>query len=194
VKIITTGEGGIALTNKKNLNEKMKLLRSHGISRKPKKNKNSWYYEQIYLGFNYRINDIQSSLGCEQIKRVDKFVKRRNEIADYYNQKLSHLPINLPLKLAGYNSAYHLYVITLSQKFSENQRDRIFRKMRKKGIEVNLHYIPVHTHPFFRKQGFKRGDFKVSESYYQKALSLPMYPSLSLKKQNYVIKCFKECL
>jgi UDP-4-amino-4,6-dideoxy-N-acetyl-beta-L-altrosamine transaminase len=196
VKIITTGEGGIALTNKKNLYDKMKLLRSHGISRNVRENKKNltpWYYEQISLGFNYRMNDIQSALGCEQIKRLDSFLKKRNNIATYYNKKLSKLPIDLPIKLPGFYSSFHLYVVTLSKKYSKYKRNNIFNKMRKKGIEVNLHYIPVHTHPYYQKRGFKRGDFKVSENYYDRAISLPMYPSLSLKDQDYVIKCFKEC-
>lgn len=196
VKIITTGEGGVALTNNKILYDKIKILRSHGINREVRKNNKldkPWYYEQIALGFNYRMDEIQAALGCEQIKSVDNFVLKRNQVAEYYDKKLSKLPIYLPLKLPTVYSAYHLYVVTLSKKFSKSEHNRIFNKMREKRIGVNLHYIPVHMHPFYKKKGFKRGDFPVSENYYEKAISLPMYSSLSLKNQNYVIKCFKKC-
>ena len=197
VKIITTGEGGMATTNSKSINAKLKLYRSHGITRNKKEMTSTpdgpWYYQQIDLGFNYRMNDIQAALGCKQIERIDNYIKKRHKIAHYYNRNLQKLPINLPFQIDHVYTAYHLYVITLHKKLNPKEHLRIFKKLRKKGIGVNLHYIPVHTHPFYLKMGFKIGDFPNSEDYYKRAISLPMYPSLSRKDQDFVIKCVKDC-
>lgn len=198
VKIITTGEGGMALTNKLNIYEKLRLLRTHGITRETKlmkkKSDGPWYYQQLDLGFNYRMNDIQAALGYQQIKRIEDFIKRRNIIAKRYNDALKGLPINKQYQQKDTYSAFHLYVITLNKKFNANDHLNFFNKMRKKKIGVNLHYIPVHTQPYYQKIGFKKGDFPEVEDYYNKAISLPMYPSLLPKEQNRVIESLKECL
>tara|TARA_A100001234_G_scaffold221019_1_gene235495 strand:- start:2585 stop:3766 length:1182 start_codon:yes stop_codon:yes gene_type:complete len=198
VKIITTGEGGMALTNKKNLDFKLKLLRTHGITRDPKrmstKPDGPWYYQQTHLGFNYRMNDIEAALGKQQMLRIKKYISKRNNIAKRYDYALKNLPLNLPYKSKNTVSSYHLYVITLKKSFSKKDHSSIFKQLKKKGIGVNLHYIPVHTHPYYLKKGFKRGDFPIAEEYYKRAISLPMYPKLSIKEQNFVIKSLKECI
>ncbi len=198
VKIITTGEGGMALTNNLKIYKKLKLLRTHGVTRETKlmkkKSEGPWYYQQIDLGFNYRMNDIQAALGLEQIKRINDYIKRRNVIAERYNYAFKDLPLTRQLKKSGMISAYHLYVITLNKNFSSKDHLKIFNKLRNKKIGVNLHYIPVHTQPYYKKIGFKKGDFPVAESYYNRAISLPIYPTLTKKDQNRVIESFKECL
>ena len=196
VKIITTAEGGMALTNRKDLFNKMKVLRSHGITKeieKKKTNMRPWLYEQISLGYNYRMNEIQAALGCEQLKRIDNFILRRHVLADRYNKKLSNLPINLPAKIPDTYSSFHLYVISLSENLKKSMRLKIFKKMRKKGIEVNFHYIPVHMHPYYKNLGFKKGDYPVAENYYERAMSIPIFPSLSKENQNYIIECLNKC-
>ena len=198
VKIITTGEGGMVLTNQKNLYERIKLLRSHGIVREKKKmNKKSdgpWYYQQVDLGYNYRMNDMEAAIGCEQIKRLNKYIKLRHKIAKRYNNAFADLPLNKPWQLPKTYSAFHLYVITLNNNYNKKKHFNIFRKMRKKGIGVNLHYIPIHTQPYYSRMGFKKGDYPVAENYYKRAISLPMYPSLTKKEQDFVIKNLRECL
>ncbi len=198
VKIITTGEGGMALTNNPKIFKKLKLLRTHGVTREnklmKKKSEGPWYYQQIDLGFNYRMNDIQAALGFEQVKRINDYIRQRNLIAKRYNKAFKNLPLTRQLKKKGMISAYHLYVITLDKNFSAKDHLKIFNKMRDKKIGVNLHYIPVHTQPYFEKIGFKKGDFPVAENYYQRAISLPMFPTLKRKDQIRVIESLKECL
>jgi len=196
VKIITTAEGGMALTNNRKLDESIKLLRTHGItkSRKfmKKKTKDPWYFEQIELGLNYRMNDIQSAIGIEQCKRIDNFVKSRNEKAKLYDKYLNFRKLNKQIQPKNVYSSYHLYVIRLNLNLLKNTKKTIFNYLRKKGIVVNVHYIPIHTHPFFSTLGFKKGDYPNTESYYESAISLPIYPSLKKKDQYRVIKLINK--
>jgi UDP-4-amino-4,6-dideoxy-N-acetyl-beta-L-altrosamine transaminase len=189
VKIVTTGEGGMILTNRHDLYEKLMRLRSHGITRKPELMQSAthgdWYYEQIELGFNYRMTDIQAALGVSQMKRIDEFVRRRREIAAEYDKALAGLPLTLPWRYPDAMSAWHLYVIQLND---PARRKTVFEQLRAADIQVNVHYIPVHTQPYYRKLGFKQGDFPVAEAYYQRAISLPMFPALQADEQAYVIE------
>ena len=196
VKIITSGEGGIALTNNSVLAKKMMLLRSHGITRNQEELLNNsqdpWYYEQLTLGFNYRMSDIHAALGCSQLKRLDSFVKKRQEIARYYDDALKDLPIILPKKSP--DSAYHLYVIQIDNINTSITRRKLFEYMRSEGIGVNVHYIPVHTHPYYKQKGFEVGDFPNSEKFYQNAISLPIYPSIDKKQLKKVVLSLKAIL
>jgi len=193
VKIITTGEGGMALTNDAALSSSMALFRSHGITRDPDLMTHppdgAWYYQQIALGFNYRMTDIQAALGLSQLARLEEYVKKRVKLVEGYQQHLSGQSILLPWQHPGCYSAHHLYIVLVQDK-----RDQVFESMRKMGIGVNLHYIPVHTQPYFSAMGFSQGDFPESEAYYSKAISLPMYPTLSEVQQGHVIDCFKKAL
>jgi len=196
VKIITSGEGGMALTNNSVLAKKMMLLRSHGITRHQEELLNNsqdpWYYEQLTLGFNYRMSDIHAALGCSQLKRLDSFVKKRQEIARYYDDALKDLPIILPKKSP--DSAYHLYVIQIDNSNTSITRRKLFEYMRSEGIGVNVHYIPVHTHPYYKQKGFEVGDFPNSEKFYQNAISLPIYPSIDKKQLKKVVLSLKAIL
>ena len=196
VKIITSGEGGMALTNKSDLAKKMMLLRTHGITRNKEELLNNsqdpWYYEQLTLGFNYRMSDLHAALGFSQLKRLDFFVQKRQEIAKYYDRALKDLPIILPKE--SLDSAYHLYVIQIDNRKTSITRSRLFEYMRSKGIGVNVHYIPVHTHPFYKKKGFKEGDFPNSEKFYQNAISLPIFPSIDKKQLKMVVLSLEEIL
>ena len=195
VKIITTGEGGMAVTNNQILSKQLKVLRTSGITKDQTqmkfKSQNPWYYEQLTLGYNYRMNDIQAALGSEQIKRVKIYVKKRNKIAKNYDLAFKNLPITTPVISKGNYSAFHLYVILLDEYLDHK---KIFKDLRKKNIFVNLHYIPIHTHPYYQSIGFKWGDFPVAENYYSRAISLPLYPSLKKSDQKIVIKTLKKCL
>jgi UDP-4-amino-4,6-dideoxy-N-acetyl-beta-L-altrosamine transaminase len=197
VKIITTGEGGMAMTNDQNLDARMKLFRSHGVTRDENfmthPSDGAWYYQQIDLGYNYRMSDIQAAIGFQQTKRINNYISRRHSIAEYYDKSFQDVPINIPWQLPNTYSSYHLYVVTLDETINFEQHSRIFNLLRAKGIGVNLHYIPVHTHPYFESLGFKKGDFPVSENYYNRAISLPMYPTLLDVEQDLVIKSIKEC-
>lgn len=191
VKIVTSGEGGAALTNDKQLDQKMKLLRSHGITRDKSlmeyPNDNGWYYEQIDLGFNYRMTDIHAALGLSQLKRLSSYVERRHEIAGLYDNEFANTNVNTPYRNPDNKSALHLYVIQVEP----SQHKLVFHSLRSKNIGVNLHYIPVHTQPYYRKLGFSWGDFPNSEAYYKKSISLPMFPTLSEGEQHYVINSVK---
>ena len=197
VKIITTAEGGMALTNNKKIAEKMRLLRSHGITRNASEMINTpdgpWYYEQIDLGFNYRMTDLQAALGVSQMKRLDEYVKRRHEIADRYNRELATLPLILPKQSNFSYSAYHLYVVKMKlAEIAPLTHSLVFQQLRDRGILVNLHYIPVHTQPYYRKLGFRRGDFPNAEDYYRSAISIPMFPSMTDEMQSEVIQKISE--
>jgi UDP-4-amino-4,6-dideoxy-N-acetyl-beta-L-altrosamine transaminase len=198
VKIITTGEGGMALTNCRKLAEKMTLYRSHGITRDEtalhSKDVGPWYYEQICLGYNYRMTDIQASLGISQLNRLKDYVVKRHEIAKFYNENLKSLPLILPLQSADGISSYHLYVVKLKLDKIKASHREVFEFLRSKGILVNIHYIPVHTQPYYRELGFRKGDFPESEIYYQHAISIPMHPSLTESDLRYVVDAFKEIL
>ena len=192
VKIITTAEGGAAMTNDQELANKMALYRSHGITRDAEFMQNEshggWYYEQIELGFNYRMTELQAALGVSQIQRLDDFVAARHRLADRYNQLLQSLPVTLPYQLEGTYSGLHLYVIRLQLTAVSKTHREVFEALRDNGIGVNLHYIPVHTQPYYQKMGFKPGDFPAAESYYKEAISLPMFHLMSEEQQDEVVR------
>lgn len=198
VKIITTGEGGIITTNNPILYEKLTMLRSHGITRNTEKFKNTndgkWYYEQQLLGYNYRMTDMQAALGTSQMQKLDEFVQRRRILALQYNQELDKLPVITPYQSEVGASAYHLYVIQLQPDKLTKNRAQVFEELKESGIDVNVHYIPIHTQPYYQKLGFKVGDFPEAERYYRHAISLPMHASLSDGDQNYVIETLKRVL
>ena len=192
VKIITTGEGGTALTNSAEVDQKLKLLRSHGITRDPAHMEHptddGWYYEQVDLGFNYRMTDIHAALGLSQLDRLQEYVERRQKIAARYDQEFKGSNLLTPYRNPINKSALHLYVIQVEP----IQHQRIFNKLRESNIGVNLHYIPVHTQPYYRKFGFAWGDYPNAEDYYKKAISLPMFPSLTCDEQSYVIETVRK--
>ena len=198
VKIITTGEGGMVLTNREDLYEKLLRLRNHGITRDPMamltEPDGPWFYQQIDLGYNYRLTDLQAALGLSQLQRIDAFVARRRELAVRYNQALHDLPLTLPWQHPDSRSAYHLYVIRLNLQLLEKTRLEVFEALRQAGIGVNVHYIPVHTQPYYRRLGFERGDFPEAERYYDEAITLPLYYALSEDEQDYVIDNLKKVL
>ena len=198
VKIITTGEGGMALTNSSELAEKMILLRCHGITRDPDqmthKPDGPWYYQQIGLGFNYRMTDLQAALGISQMQRLDYFVAHRHEIAMRYDQKLKALPVITPWQHPDSYSGYHLYVIRLQLGKIKKTHLEVFEYLKRAEIGVNLHYIPVHLQPFYQKMGFVPGDYPLSEEYYREAISLPMYHTLTEEQQDEVIQAVSEAL
>lgn len=188
VKIITTGEGGVAMTNDAALAGRMELLRSHGITRDPQKMVGTpdgqWYYQQIDLGFNYRMTDMQAALGLSQMSRLDAFVSRRAEIARRYDEALAGLEVATPWQHPDSYSAWHLYVVRIPAV----RHRSTFEGLRKQGIGVNLHYIPVHTQPFYQRMGFRPGDFPEAEAYYTEAISLPMFPTMTYADQDLVIE------
>lgn len=192
VKNITTGEGGMVLTNCSQVYDRLVRLRSHGITRNPammvSTSCDPWYYEQIELGFNYRMTDFQAALGISQMNRLDEFIARRQHLAKRYDEGLQGLPIVLPWQNQDDYSAQHLYVIRIrNNSFGLSRRD-VFDRLRQSGINVNVHYIPVHTQPYYRQKGFQFGDFPQAEHYYSEALTLPLYTSLSENDQDYVIR------
>lgn len=195
VKIVTTAEGGMALTNDKRLAEKMRLARSHGITRDTQamtqEPDGPWYYQQIDLGLNYRMTEMQAALGISQMKRIDDFVTRRHQLANRYDQLLAGLPLRTPYQSVDSYSGYHLYPIVLDNK---EKRLAVFNAMRKANIGVNVHYIPVHLQPYYKALGYKSGDYPQSELYYSGAISLPMYATLSDIEQDFVVKTLKEQL
>ena len=199
VKIITTGEGGAVLTNNKDLFEKVNILRTHGITRNPKfmkkNNKSYWYYEQIDIGYNFRISDIHAALGISQLKKINKFIKNRNFIARCYKKILKDLPIKLQKINKKYIFSYHLFIIKMTNKKNIKNYDKIFNYLRKKRIYVNLHYLPVHNQPYYKKIKYlKNKKFKISEQYSKSALSLPVYPGLNEKNIMYIYKNLKFVL
>ena len=199
VKIVTTAEGGMALTNNSALAEQMSLFRSHGITRDPqlmtRAPEGPWYYEQIALGYNYRMTDLQAALGVSQMQRLQGYVDRRHEIAARYTQELQGLPLVLPKQKEFAYSAYHLYVIRLDlDAIKPLTHAEVFQSLRERDILVNLHYIPVHTQPYYQKMGFGWGDFPNAEAYYNSAISIPMFPTLSCDEQDKVISALREVL
>ncbi|MCM2461608.1 UDP-4-amino-4,6-dideoxy-N-acetyl-beta-L-altrosamine transaminase [Pseudomonas sp. CG7] len=198
VKIITTAEGGMVLTNNAELANKMALLRSHGITRDAQQmtheSDGPWYYQQIDLGFNYRMTELQAALGVSQMERLDEYVGRRHQLAARYNDLLSTLPITVPWQHADSYSGLHLYVIRLQlDKISKTHR-QVFESLREQGIGVNLHYIPVHTQPYYAQMGFKSEDFPAAQAYYREAISIPMFQTMSDEQQDRVVAAITKAL
>jgi len=196
VKIITTGEGGMVLTNDQDLYKQLKLLRVHGITRDVKQmshNDGPWYYEQIALGYNYRMTDMQAALGRSQMERLPQFLERRRYLAKRYDELLKNLPLTLPYQMESTNSSWHLYVVRLHQTVKISKVE-IFKRMAERGITLNLHYIPVHLHPYYKALGFSAGDFPMSEQYYDAVFTLPLYYGLTDAQQDMVVYALKEVI
>ncbi len=200
VKIITSAEGGMALTNDKKIADKIFRLRTHGITNdksimKKRSESEIWNYQQIELGFNYRMNDIQAALGLNQIKRLDKYVERRNKIAKIYDKELKSLSIILPWQSPEVYSSYHLYPIRVKNITGNNKsQKKIYEKLRGNKIGVNLHYTPVHRHPYYESLGFKKNDFIESEKFHSECISIPIYANLKNEEQNYIIETIKKVI
>ncbi|CAM8381048.1 UDP-4-amino-4,6-dideoxy-N-acetyl-beta-L-altrosamine transaminase [Candidatus Methylopumilus planktonicus] len=199
VKIITTGEGGMLLTNQSSICKSISLFRSHGITSEradmlQKPAKEIWNYQQIELGFNYRMSDIHAALGLSQMKRLDEFVTKRHIIANNYDQLLSNLPIFTPFQNKDSYSSYHLYLIRLKLHEITKSQKQVYEDLRNNGIMVNLHYIPVYRQPYYKRKGFKVGYCPNAESYFSEVLTLPMYPALEKTEQDHVIKILSKVL
>lgn len=197
VKIITTAEGGLATTNRADLAEKMQLLRSHGVTRDTnlmtQASEGGWYYQQVDLGFNYRMTELQAALGVSQMTLLDTFIARRHQLAKRYDELLKDLPIILPTRHPENGSALHLYPIQIKAE-SGKTRKQVFDYLRANDIGVNVHYIPVHTQPYYQAMGFAAGDFPNSEAYYQAAISLPLYYDLTEAEQDTVVAVLTQAL
>ncbi len=198
VKIVTTGEGGAVTTNNEAIAKKINLYRTHGITRDEKLMKNSsqggWYYEQIALGLNYRMTDIQAALGVSQMSRLNDFILKRNKLAERYDASLNNLPLVIPHQIEDSFSSRHLYVIRLKLDKISLSHKEVFNKLRENGIGVNLHYIPVHLHPYYRDLGFTKGQFPISETYYRDAISIPLFSSMTTNQQDEVINILTSIL
>lgn len=198
VKIITTGEGGMAMTKDAELAKRMQLMRNHGITRNTADMTRSpdgpWYYQQIDLGFNYRMTDLQAALGLSQMKRLDEFVAKRHYVAGRYAERLACMPINTPWQHPDSYSGLHLYVIRLKLGEIRNTHRKVFESLQAAGIGVNLHYIPVHLQPYYARMGFKSGQYPVAEQYYAEAISLPMYPDLTKEEQDHVVHVLHKAI
>lgn len=210
VKIITTGEGGMALTNDGDLAERMAMLRSHGITRDPARFRDNvhpkedvpasqhhparWYYEQQMLGYNYRMTDIQAALGASQLERLDDYIDRRNALARRYDHSLEDLPLQLPTVQPENRSAFHLYVVRLKRNATAKSHRQVFEELQQGGIGVNLHYIPVHLQPYYRDLGFSKGQYPQAEAHGDEAITLPLYWALTNQEQDQVVLALKEVL
>jgi UDP-4-amino-4,6-dideoxy-N-acetyl-beta-L-altrosamine transaminase len=198
VKIITSGEGGMALTRSPELDDRMRVLRGHGIVRGQRLRKEPpdgpWYYEQHELGYNYRLSDIHAALGISQLARLETFLKKRHALAARYDDLLAGLPLQSLRRSARSISALHLYVVLLDESFGADKHREIFESMRSAGIGVQLHYIPIHLQPYYRAMGFDVGDFPNSENFYSRAMSLPLYPTLTNEEQETVVRSLAQAL
>jgi UDP-4-amino-4,6-dideoxy-N-acetyl-beta-L-altrosamine transaminase len=197
VKLITTAEGGMVLTRFADLHKRIQLLRSHGITRDATQMEGepegAWYYEQLELGYNYRMTDLQAALGYSQLQRLESFLARRHELAARYDAHLRDLPLRLPVRSSGSRSALHLYVVHCPPRAAVSRLE-LFQVLRNAGIGVNVHYIPVYRQPYYRRLGFSPDDFPEAEAYYAGAISLPLYPSLTDAQQDHVVSLIRECL
>ncbi|MEA1081443.1 UDP-4-amino-4,6-dideoxy-N-acetyl-beta-L-altrosamine transaminase [Marinobacter qingdaonensis] len=198
VKIVTTAEGGMALTNDDDLASKMNLLRSHGITRDPqlmtREPDGPWYYQQVDLGFNYRMTELQGALGVSQMDRLDQFVARRHELAARYDDLLADLPVRTPWQHPDSYSGLHLYVVRLQLDRIERTHREVFESLRGQGVGVNLHYIPVHTQPYYEAMGFSPEEFPESMAYYREAISLPMFQGMTDSQQDEVVRALKTAV
>jgi UDP-4-amino-4,6-dideoxy-N-acetyl-beta-L-altrosamine transaminase len=199
VKILTTAEGGMATTNDPCVAEKMRLLRAHGITHDPilmeaRPVNEIWNYQQIELGFNYRMPDVLAALGVSQLERLEEFLHSRKSIVEVYNRDCRDLPVVLPFQQGFSRSSFHLYPIRIRNEFCAKEQGEVYRAMREEGILVNLHYIPVYLHPYYQNMGFRRGYCPEAEAFYREALSLPIYPSLTIQQQEKVISSLSNIL
>jgi len=198
VKIITTAEGGLATTNSKKLTEKMQLYRSHGITRNQEliteKVDGDWYYQQVVLGFNYRMTELQAALGVSQMKRLDRFVSSRHILRKRYDMLLRDLPITIPFQHKNNYSALHLYPIKIDFKRIGKSREKIFNELRASGVGVNVHYIPIHTQPYYKQFGFHKGDFPNAELYYHETISIPIFHAMTMEQQDTIVGILKKVL
>jgi UDP-4-amino-4,6-dideoxy-N-acetyl-beta-L-altrosamine transaminase len=198
VKIVTTGEGGLVLTNSPERAEHLRRLRSHGMTRDPAQmdapSHGPWYYQQVELGFNYRITDMQAALGLSQLNKLDGFLARRRQLVARYQVLLADLPLTLPTPQPEAESAWHLYVVRLQTERLQHSHRQIFEGLRAAGIGVNVHYIPVHLQPYYRDLGFAAGDFPQAEAYYAQAISLPLFPAMTDKQQDFVVDQLRRLL
>lgn len=198
VKIITTAEGGLATTNSKELAEKMRLFRSHGISRDKslmtRDPDGAWYYQQVGLGFNYRMTEMQAALGISQMHRLDEFVAKRHILQERYDLLLSGLPIIGPYQDRDSYSALHLYPIQIDLNKVRKNREQIFNLLRENDVGVNVHYIPIHTQPYYLQFGFSKGDFPNSEAYYSRSISIPLFPAMTIEEQDKIVAMLRKLL
>jgi dTDP-4-amino-4,6-dideoxygalactose transaminase len=198
VKIVTTAEGGIVATRDERLAARLRALRSHGMTRNPlemeRDCEGAWYYEQQSLGFNFRMTEVQAALGLSQLTRLDAMGSRREALAERYDRLLAGLPILRPPRLPDRQSSWHLYVIEVDEARTSRTRADVFQCLRDAGIGVNVHYIPIHTQPFYARLGFKRGDFPASERYYSRAISIPLFPALTEDQQDRIVKVLAGAL
>ena len=198
VKIITTAEGGLATTNDEKLAERMQLFRSHGVTRDAKLITNvsegDWYYQQVDLGFNYRMTELQAALGVSQMQRLDEFTTKRHILQERYDSLLSGLPIIKPYQDKDSYSALHLYPIQIDVDKSGRSRKQIFNKFVENGVNVNVHYIPIHMQPYYQQFGFKEGDFPNSEAYYACTISIPLFYGMTDSQQDRVVSILKKAL
>jgi dTDP-4-amino-4,6-dideoxygalactose transaminase len=188
----------MALTNDESLMEKMSLLRSHGITRNPSEMTHEpdgpWYYQQTDLGYNYRMTDVQAALGLSQVSRLDEYVKRRNVLAERYDGLLAGFPLDTPWQHPDCYSSYHLYVIRLNLDAMGASHREVFEFMRKEGIGVNLHYIPIYTQPWYRNRTSIHGPFPEAEKYYREAITLPLFPKMTFEQQDAVIDALSRAV
>ncbi|MGB7399893.1 UDP-4-amino-4,6-dideoxy-N-acetyl-beta-L-altrosamine transaminase [Castellaniella sp.] len=198
VKIITTAEGGVAVTNDDKLAGRMELFRSHGVTRDPKLMTHPpdgpWYYQQVALGLNYRMTELQAALGISQMNRLDDYVAARHRIAERYDLLLADLPVTTPWQHPDGYSGLHLYVIRLHLDQIKKTHREVFDSLRQQGIGVNVHYIPVHTQPYYESMGFQVGNFPHAEHYYQEAISLPMFQTLTTSQQDEVVRALRQAI
>jgi UDP-4-amino-4,6-dideoxy-N-acetyl-beta-L-altrosamine transaminase len=194
VKSITSAEGGAVLTNNHEYWQKSVLFAKHGTTRDTQQmvgeSHGPWYYQQVALGYNYRLSDLHAALGLSQLGKLDGFIQKRTELALNYQARLADLPLKLPEFNPHSNSAWHLYMVEVTQ----HDRKQVYEQLHKKGIGVNVHYIPIHLQPFYSQLGFKQGDYPVAESFYNQALTLPLYPGLSNDQQNEVVQALRDVL
>ncbi len=194
VKSITSAEGGAVLTNQSQLYQKLQLFAKHGVTKDPSQYQGEshgpWYYQQLELGYNYRLSDLHAALGLSQLNKLDVFIQKRSELAKVYDNALADLPLKLPVEESQFKSAWHLYMVELTQ----HDRQHVYQQLHDKGVGVNVHYIPIHLQPYYQQLGYKLGDFPVSEHFYQNALTLPLFPSLTDTEQAKVIAVLHDVL
>ena len=197
VKIVTSAEGGMVTTQDAGIAREVELLRSHGVTRDTdrmeRESEGGWYYEQVELGYNYRITDVQAALGLSQLQRIDTMQAERQARADRYDRLLADLPLKLPARPADRVSAWHLYVIELAAG-ARCDRATLFGTLRDAQIGANMHYIPIHTHPYYERMGFERGDFPASVAYYENAVTIPLFPDMTDEEQDFVVKTIREAI